>query len=192
MTGFQFGRRSGGGISARLYEKAGQAQAKGAEWWLDVWGTAYEKDEPVTRIEFEFGRTVLRECNVDTPEDLFRARAGLWGYATEWLSFRRPTADKTRSGWPLVAQWETVRNASLRDWPVTVARTTGARDAASERRIVAGLCGYVSSRAAFRYVDTIDEALGLADPVLREYERTTGIPFQSRAAKKRRRMGWGQ
>lgn len=191
LTGFEIGRRSRGGLSARIYEKSGQARSKGADWVFDAWGEAYRPGEPVCRVEFEFGRTVLRECGIDTPEDLFENRAGLWGYGTEWLSYRTPTADGTRSRWPVAPEWEAIRNVSLRDRPVTVERTTGAKGAVSERRIVAGLCGYLSSFAAIRSVDSIGASLDLADPVLREWERETGIPFSARVEKKRRRMEWG-
>ena len=191
LTGLQFGRRSGGGITARIYEKSGQARKTGADWWFEIWGENYRSDEPVCRVEFEFGRTVLRECGIDTPDDLFRERAGLWGYGTEWLSYRTPTEDQTRSRWPVTPEWDEIRNVSLRDRPVTVQRTTGSKQAASERRLVAGLCGYLSSFAAIRNVDSIGASLDLVDPVLREWELDTGFPFSARVAKKRRDLGWG-
>lgn len=191
LTGLQFGRRTGGGLSARVYEKSGEAHSKGAEWWFERWGEAYRPGEPVCRVELEFGRTALRQCGVDTPENLFRERAGLWGYGTEWLSYRTPSGDRTRSRWPVAPEWEAIRRVSLRDRPLTVERTSRAAGAASEQRIVAGMCGFVSSFAALRSVTTIEEALTLADPVLRDWEQETGIPFSARVARKRRRWGWG-
>ncbi|MEX2323479.1 MAG: hypothetical protein WEA29_06885 [Acidimicrobiia bacterium] len=190
-TGFQIGRRSGGGLSARIYEKSGQARRTGTTWWFDRWGANYRNGDPVVRVEFEFGRSVLRECSVDSPADLLRETGGLWGYGTEWLSMRAPTGDATRSRWPVAEEWEQVRLASLRDRPVTIGRVSGARRAASERRIVAGLCGYLSSFAALREIGTLDDALGSASGVLHEWELETGIPFTERVAKKRRRMEWG-
>jgi len=70
-------------------------------------------------------------------------------------------------------------------------RTTASKGAATERRIVQGLCGYLSSFAAIRNVDSIGASLDLVDPVLREYERETGIPFSARARKKRQQREWG-
>jgi hypothetical protein len=192
LTGLQWGRRSGGGLVARIYEKSGQARKTGSEWWFDRWGDAYKPGEPVYRVEFEFGRKVLRECKVDTPTDLLQNVAGLWGYATtKWLSYRTPTADETRSRWPVAREWESVQSASLRDRPVTVERTIGSKRAASEQRIVSGMCGYLSSFAALRNVSTIDEAWGLADPVLRALELETRIPFAARVEKKRQDWEWG-
>lgn len=190
LTGFQFGRRSGGGITARLYEKAGQAAKTGADYWFDIWGEEYQPGEPVARVEIEFGRTVLRQCSIDTPADLLSNLAGLWGYGTEWLSYRLPTSDQTRSRAPVAPEWEAIRNVSMRDRPVTVERTTAAKAAKWERRIVQGLCGYLSSFAAIRNVDSIGASLDLADPVLRDYERETGIPFSARVQRKRQKQEW--
>ena len=106
LTGFQFGRRKGGGLSARVYEKSRHMAKTGSEWWRDVWGDAYRQGEPVARIEFEFGRTVLRECGVDSPDDVFENASGLWGYATEWLSYRDRSDDGTRARWPTSPEWE--------------------------------------------------------------------------------------
>jgi hypothetical protein len=60
----------------------------------------------VARIEFEFGRRVLRECGVDSPDDLLENAAGLWGYATEWISYRERSRDRTRSRWSVSPEWE--------------------------------------------------------------------------------------
>ncbi|MEX1133471.1 MAG: hypothetical protein WED83_01350 [Acidimicrobiia bacterium] len=191
LTGFQFGRRKGGGLSARIYEKSGQIERTGADWWLDKWGDAYRREHPVARIEFEFGRKVLRECGLDSPEDVFASAAGLWGYATEWLSYRDRSKDSTRSRWPVASSWEAIRAVALRDRPVTVQRATASRGAAAERRIRAGLCGYLSSYAAVRNLDSLGEVLQGAESVLRLWELETGMPFLERVARKRREWEWG-
>ncbi|MEX1207445.1 MAG: hypothetical protein WEE36_02400 [Acidimicrobiia bacterium] len=191
LTGFQFGKRRGGGITARMYEKSGQARKTGADYWFEMWGEKYRPGEPVARVEIEFGRKVLHQCEIESPDDLFSNLAGLWGYGTEWLSYRQPTADKTRSRAPVAPEWEAIRNVSLRDRAVTVQRTTSSKKAATERQIIQGLCGYLSSFAAIRNVDSIGASLDLIDPVLRDYERETGIPFSARVHKKRQKWEWG-
>ena len=191
LTGFQFGRRKRRGLSARVYDKSEQMRKTGTEWWRDVWGDTYGEGDPVARIEFEFGRKVLRECGVDSPDDVFENTAGLWGYATEWLSYRDRSGDGTRSRWPVSAEWETIRTLSLRERAVTVERTTGSRQAAAEKRITAGLCGYLSSFAALRNIETLGESLSTAESVLRVWELETGIPFSERVARKRREWEWG-
>lgn len=191
LTGLQFGLRKGGGISARIYEKSAQARKVGADWWPDKWGDRYLEGEPVTRIEFEFGRKVLRECRLSSPHETIEQVAGLWGYGTEWLSFRDVSNDLTRSRWPVSAEWEAIRSVSLRDRPITVERISSSRAAADERRIVSGMCGYLSSYAALRDLTGLDEALSAAESVLRQWERETGIPFTDRVKKKRRRRELG-
>ena len=191
LTGFQFGKRRGGGITARMYEKSGQARKVGANYWFEVWGDAYRPGEPVTRVEIEYGRKALHQCGIETPDDLFSNLAGLWGYGTEWLSYREPTSDKTKSRAPVASEWEAIRNVSLRDRPVTIERTTGSKAAASERQMKQALCGWLASFAAFRNVDSIGASLDLLDPVLRDYERETGIPFSARVHKKRQHREWG-
>ncbi|MEX0826538.1 MAG: hypothetical protein WD184_07310 [Acidimicrobiia bacterium] len=191
LTGFQFGKRRGGGITARMYEKSGQARKSGGDYWFDIWGESYRPGEPVTRVEIEYGRKALHQCDVTTPEELFANLAGLWGYGTEWLSYRQASTDKNRSRAPVAPEWEAIRNVSLRDRPVTIERTTASKAAASERQMKQALCGWLASFAAFRNVDSIGASLDLLDPVLRDYERETGIPFSTRVHKKRRKQDWG-
>ncbi|MDA8265448.1 MAG: hypothetical protein M0T79_08940 [Actinomycetota bacterium] len=40
LTGFTFGRRKSGTVTARIYDKTRDAQHKGADFWPDVWGPA--------------------------------------------------------------------------------------------------------------------------------------------------------
>jgi len=191
LNGMRFGSGKGQGLLARIYNKSKEAEAKGVTWWADVWGEAYRVGLPVTRVEFQFGRTILRQLGMDTPESVFKSRAGLWAYATDWLSYRDRTADATRSRWPIAAEWEAIRKASLRDRPITLTRTTSARTSATERRIIDGLCGYVSSLAAIRKVDSIEDALPFVAAALGSQEMRSGLPFADRVAKKRREWEWG-
>ena len=57
--------------------------------------------------------------------------------------------------------------------------------------MVAGLCGYLSSFAALRNIESLGESLGGAESVLRLWELETGIPFSERVARKRREWEWG-
>lgn len=192
LTGLQFGRRRGGGLSARIYDKSAHARKKGDDWWPEVWGESYDASRPVLRVEFEFGRTILRQVGIDSPEDLFEKMGPLWAYGTEdWLSLRIPTHDRTGSRWPVAREWEVIQGVSLRGDAVGVKRTTDAGDSASLRRLVAPLCGYLASVGVVRGAASLSECLGIAGAVIRDYERDTGIPFEDRLEKKRHRRGWG-
>ncbi|MFH1330025.1 MAG: hypothetical protein ABIJ48_05150 [Actinomycetota bacterium] len=78
LRGLLFGRRRGGALSARIYDKTAEMAATGATWLVDEWGAAYQPGQRVLRVEFEFGRTVFRELGVNTLDDLFDKLGGLW------------------------------------------------------------------------------------------------------------------
>ena len=41
LTGFTFGRRTSGTITARIYDKTRDAKNKGADYWPGIWGDAF-------------------------------------------------------------------------------------------------------------------------------------------------------
>lgn len=191
LNGFRFGRGGRGGLMARVYDKSRESDRKGTTWWRDKWGDAYLPGEPVARVEFQFGRTVLRQFTVDSPDDVFEKKAGLWGYATkQWLSYRSPSGD-TRSRWPIAEEWEAIQSVSLRDRPVTLERTYRQRSMATEAAIRPALCGYISALAAIRNVHSIDGILPGVASMLRVWESETGIPFSERVSRKQRNREWG-
>ena len=114
LTGFEFGSRKTKTFSARLYDKTADVAVKGSDWWPEVWGEPYEPDLSVHRLEFEVGRQALVEFDLDTPGSVLATTGDLWAYATgDWLTFRSPTADSTRSRWPLAPEWHSVQLATL-------------------------------------------------------------------------------
>ncbi len=50
FTGFEFGRRSGGSMVGRIYDKTADVKAKGSDWWVDIWGDSQRTDEAVWRV----------------------------------------------------------------------------------------------------------------------------------------------
>ncbi len=106
LTGFEFGTRKTKTRLARLYDKTADVAAKDTGWWHEVWGVRYVHRSPVHRLEFEFGRQGLVEFDLNTPDQVLSAVGDLWAYATgEWLTYRSPTNDQTRSRWPLAPEW---------------------------------------------------------------------------------------
>ena len=115
LSGLSFGKR-GANLFARIYDKSRQANDKGHDWWPTVWGAAYDPARQVQRVEFEFRRAGLKQFGVDTPQQGLDLAPALWAYATcQWLSLRVPTADETRSRWPLDRRWERVQPTKLRN-----------------------------------------------------------------------------
>src|SRR5690606_36607029 len=71
------------GIKARIYDKSEESSKKGTYWWPSVWCESYAAKARVIRVEFQVGRQVLRQSNIDTPEDAFGRLPELWSYLTD-------------------------------------------------------------------------------------------------------------
>ena len=139
LTGFEFGSRKTKTFSARLYDKTADIAAKGSDWWFEVWGHRHVPGLRVHRLEFEVGRQALVEFDLDTPGSVLATTGDLWAYATgEWLTFRSPTADATRSRWPLTPEWLAVQQASLTHRSVGIDRLRLARRSPSITKLLPG------------------------------------------------------
>ena len=121
---------------------------------------------------------------------MLAATGDLWRYATEdWLSFRSPTSDQTRSRWPVAEEWQVVERAPLRSRAIGVARVRHAAAAGTLRQIIPGLNGYLVSFASAVGTTGVHEALRRLEPHLEAYERSSETPFADRVA--RRQIGRG-
>ena len=188
MTALQFGKR-GSGLFARIYCKTAELEHTGSVWWHDLWGDRWDRDEPVWRIEFEVRRPVLSQLGIDTLDDLFAGLGGIWGYLTEWLSLRVPSADETRSRWSVNPVWVAVAEASLRNGAVGLKRAYGVKGRASLRRVVVGMRGYISSYAALIDEPDIERLGPCLNSVLHEWEIESDLPFSAQVKRKKRRYG---
>ena len=178
LTGFEFGTRKTKTLSARLYDKTAEVAAKGAGWWLEVWGDRYAPDRPVHRIEFEVGRQGLTEFDLDTPAQVLDAAGDLWSYATtEWLTFRSPTSDRTRSRWPISSEWQQVQQANLSHRGVPIERLRSARRTTSIAKLLPGLTGYLASFGALVGTVGIDDTVGAVGHHLHNYEVISRTPL---------------
>ena len=186
LTGFEFGSRKTKTLSARLYDKTADVAAKGSDWWLEIWGERYVSGLPVHRLEFEVGRQALVEFDLDTPPSVFATMGDLWAYATgDWLTFRSPTADATRSRWPLAPEWVSVQRATLTHRSVGIDRLRSARRSTSIAKLLPGLNGYLASLAALIGADGIDDTVGAIGQHLHDYEIISRTPFAERVARRR-------
>ncbi|GAA2089333.1 hypothetical protein IDH50_15905 [Aeromicrobium tamlense] len=184
LTGLGFG--SGKTLSARIYDKTEEMRAKGSDWWPDVWGADYLSSERVLRVEFQLRRSVIREVGLDSPEDVLREAPRVWAYLTdEWLTFRDPSGDKTRSRWPVSPAWTSVQAASLRAEAVGLERVSAGERAGSIRRLLPQLQGYLSSAGALLNATTREETLHRVGRLLEAEAERTGISFEQRLAGKR-------
>lgn len=187
LTGFQFGRRSTG-ISARMYNKTLDAGKKGADYWPDLWGKRFDSARAVWRLEFEFGRQVLKQFSIDTPAQALAGKADLWRYGMRWLSLRQPTNDRTRSRWPVAPHWDALTDSPMASEPIGLVRAYGGKRAGSIRKLMPALTGYVASFAALSGASDTDEALDLLCAALYDDEIVRRKPFPIRIADKRRKL----
>lgn len=184
-TGFEFGRRKNGGVMARIYDKTRDVARTGNTWWYEIWGDRKPPGENVTRVEFEFGRNALRSFGIETPEDAFDSLGDLWRYGThDWLTFRRPTEDATKSRWPIASEWLAVQEAGLTMPHLGIIRTYAAKDAATYRALLPGLTGYASSVAARKQAEDLDAAIAVIRTALADYEDESNVPFMDRVGYK--------
>jgi len=186
LTGFEFGTRKTKTLSARLYDKTADIAVQGTGWWPEVWGDRYRPEEPVHRLEFEIGRQGLVEFDLDTPAQVCAAAGDLWTYATgQWLTFRSPTADHTRSRWPIAPEWHQVRRASLAHRAVGIDRLRTAHRASSIARLMPGLTGYLASFGALVGTRDIGDTVAAVGHHLQDYEIISRTPFADRVERRR-------
>lgn len=191
-TGFDFGRRTSGTVLARIYDKTKEVEAKGGSYWPEIWrerGERYEADQPVTRVEFEYHRQALREHGVDSASDALQLAPALWVTGTtDWLSLRTPTADGTRSRWPVDPDWQRIQRPSFAGRAAGLERIRAARGEATLRAIRPGVIGYLSTMAALVGVTSVEELAGPIAAMSRDYELVSRVSFADRVAAKRRKL----
>jgi hypothetical protein len=186
LSGLNFGSR-GGALYARIYDKTLELEHKGDDWWLEVWGDAFDSEQRVLRTEFEFSRDGLRQFGLSSPEDVFEQVGPLWAYATcQWLSLRVPSDDETRSRWPVDRRWLAVQRASLAGASLPAVRLRAGESAGSLRKMLPAVVGYLSSVAVPLGTVDLDDTLDALRPHVLRYGYESGIDFATRVEEKRR------
>ncbi len=93
-TGIRIGE---GDIMLRIYDKVLEIKRNGSKQSLfaSVWGKASYNDTPVTRVEFQLRKNVLKQFQIKTLEDLTMKRDGLWKYCThDWARLSQHPIDR--------------------------------------------------------------------------------------------------
>jgi len=190
LRGLQFGKRSSGTVSARLYDKTEEMTSSGSNYWLDIWGERCDRDRPVLRVEFELGRVALREFGLDTPEDVLAATGSLWTYLTsKWLTYRTPTIDATKSRWPLAPEWESVTRASVADSSHGIERMYAGKRRGQLINLMPGLVGYLASFGALTDSPDFARMIPVLAEFLNRYARDSGKTLDWRIFLKQQALG---
>ena len=189
FSGFSFGSRKSGTITARIYDKTAELGAKNLSYVGALWGDRYNPDFVVWRIEFEMKTKFLREVGIIQAEDGLARANELWAYATdEWLTFRELAEDENKSRWPVASEWLTIQRASLRGDALSVERVREDESVASLKRLIPGLKGYVSAVGARLGAVDLPSAIHAAFDVLSADEERTGLSMAGLLTAKRQRL----
>ncbi|HVA05525.1 MAG TPA: hypothetical protein VNG12_02170 [Acidimicrobiales bacterium] len=190
-TGFSFGSRRTQRISARIYDKTAEMAAKGTDWWEVIWGDRHEGGAQVWRVEFEIGRTALRELELFHPDAVLAAAPSLWRYCTgEWLTLRTPTADTNSSRWSMSAQWQAVQAASLVQGATELMWIRQRKRASSRRRLMPGLIGYLVNLAVQSGTSDIADTVEALSDAVADDEIVRRVTFAERVRRRRAEGGY--
>ena len=125
---------------------------------------------------------------VDTPEDALAAAPAVWAYATQtWLSLRVPTADETRSRWPVDDRWASVQGSRLSGGCAPAERIREGQRQGSLRALRKLATGVLSSMAVHLGTVDIADTLSAVEPELAFYETISQQSFPRRVHDKRQR-----
>jgi hypothetical protein len=107
-SGYRFGE---GELMCRIYDKTLEIMRSGKKWFEYLWtNNGWKKGKPVTRVEFQCRRKMIRMMGIETIEDLFSVVSDLWKYLTvEWLAIRIIQKDSHRTRWPASQFWRIVQ-----------------------------------------------------------------------------------
>jgi hypothetical protein len=155
---FYAGRR-GAKIQLRIYNKGKEIMsASGKRWFLKEWGL--ERPDRVWRVEFQIGRTALKEREIDTLEDLLANAPGLWDYLTkDWFSLR--FQDNERQNRRAVHPWwqDVYATANLFGEVLPLGRTNESDLLPDSGWFVRHIGGMLPSYAARKGIREINDAM---------------------------------
>lgn len=199
LTGISMGK---GNFMLRIYDKVTELKraANKQEVFTDLWQVTTYNEQPVTRVEFQFRRPVLKEfnhleyCNpIDTVKHLFFGVRALWKYATtEWVRFMADKIDRDNKhqGRGCCAEfWQMVQNV---DWQgleeLRREKTSLHKDIVALRKQARGFCMSIAASAVLN-VEDINEVIKYSQDAiekeLRDLYGDNRTKFIQRMKKKR-------
>lgn len=133
--------------SCCIYDKTREIKTSRKQWLHEVWlDHGWDGVSKVTRIEFRYDRTCLREMGIDEPYAMLDRLDELWAYSTQkWLRHTIPSG-KNQSRWATSALWQAVQTTPL----ANIGATPAVRDRKVEldaERAMACFVGYATGWA---------------------------------------------
>lgn len=198
LTGVSVGK---GDLMLRCYDKVRELReaTHKQEVFARLWGVSHYDDLPVTRVEYQLRRPVLKdfkglECasGLTRAEDLLLALASLWSYCTaDWTRFMATAVDRAnrhQDRGRLAAFWEAVKGVVWSDvFEVMRKRPEMHKDLSRLRKQVLG--GMMSVIAFFQqdiydFRAIVEMGKQLIEEDLRAFQRDEA-EFEKRMMRKR-------
>lgn len=130
-TGYSFGI---GRLNARIYDKIEELRQSNKDWFKPIWSKqGWQPGQPVTRIEFELTRDILRYCqpSIKNFKDLIKNIDNIWNYLTfKWLRIVPITGDSNRRRRPPIDYWKTAQDAFSKTYfkrPLSIVEDTNTK-----------------------------------------------------------------
>jgi hypothetical protein len=170
----------GGDQSVRAYLKRDEIAATGnGDYLLEQWSAAGDDGvSPVTRVEAQTRRRVLRQLGVITAEDAIAMAGQVWVYSTDkWLRWIDP-ATATRAVRAKVDQrWGTVQHARVAAGAQAAERRSTERHASKLNHLVPMANGLLTAIGAALGIDDPADALRHAALLMGAYRDDNGRDF---------------
>lgn len=149
LTGYVFG--AGGNISARLYNKSHEIQTSNKDYFNPIWlACGWNGVDAVWRLEFQLRNAYLSEIMGTCPDHFMSLMNSTWHYlTTDWLSLRdRHPTDTNASRWLMNPNWHTLRFSRFNQTPIEDIKRARFEQTPSDKSIVLGSLGYLTSYMA--------------------------------------------
>lgn len=160
LTGYVFG--AGGDISARVYDKTHEAKLTEKEYFYPVWRDAgWNGSDRVWRLEFQLRGPFLKEVHGLCPDVFVSLMNSVWGYlCSDWITLRdKQLHDSNASRWPVNNQWRVLQAARFNLAPLHNVQRIRYEQTPSDKSIVIGSLGYLTSYMAKYGVTRLHDAL---------------------------------
>lgn len=190
---YQFGK---GDIVLRVYDKVAEIQQEsGKVWFYLMW----KRDANVWRIEWQIRKSILKQHDINTFDDLKDQQGDLLRYlAEDHDTLRVPSNDSNSSRWPLHPLWQDLQKKIANLSNLGVHRVVGRPAVLEERmeRIAISVLGYLKSVAAIRCVQTnqstfdMDKALDYLALKMRQHQ--VNIAWDDDVEKRINKYRYGQ
>lgn len=159
VTGMNFGSGNSNKIYCRIYDKTQEVKQKGQKlWFFEIWKRAGSEAKNIWNIEFQINREFLKERNIETVENAFKALRAMWEYCTmEWI-VKVDLVNTRIERCPTNSTWKTIQKVfeKYKHHPMVKRKEQLIADA---QALVPGTFGNITSYAARKGITDLNLVL---------------------------------